>query len=270
MEPTRQQRRQRERDLIKQGELARARGLPRTPPKSTVVGLGLIFRDVLTDKKLPNRASRAAGIMHQVFEASLAAVPPTIKIACAKGCSYCCHSWVGATAPELFLIARHLRDPASAKASPHLAPDAVIDRAAATAGIDISGRFGAKLPCVFLTGGACSIYAVRPTVCRQTTSTLLAPCVEEFDGKDFGGEIAVSQSYLDHARNCRIPLQAALMAAGLPSATYELSAALVRALEPDAEARWIAGAPVFAGVAEAPPDPAALQQAVHTIAAELA
>lgn len=265
MSVDRQQRRQRKRELIKLGEAAIKRGLPLLPPKDMVLGLAMAIRDVLVASDKPDRASQAAGMMHQVFEASLKATPSQLDVACRKGCGFCCHNWVAATAPELFLLARAIE-----AGKPALTRDRVLQRAMLSAGMGIAERFGRKLPCALLVDNACSAYAARPTVCRQVTSTDLAACVEEFEGKGFNGDIVVSKVFLDHARNCRLPLQAALAASGLPLESYELSAGLQVALAPDAQALWLAGADPFAGAARAPADPEPLRQAIHTIAAEIA
>jgi Fe-S-cluster containining protein len=264
---TRQERRGQRRVLMKHGHTALRQGLAAVPPKSLLVGLGLLLRETLAGRQHPNPASRAAEIVHQVFEASLAQTPAKLAIACRKGCGYCCHNWVGATAPEVFLIARQLLARIDAD---WLAPQAVMLRADSKIGLDIAARFGKKLPCAFLADNACAIYAVRPTVCRQVTSTSLATCIEEFVGEGLGGDIMVSRAYLDHARNCRLPLLAALTAAGLPSQTYELSAAITRVLQTSgAEARWLAGEDVFADIAVAPAEPPAVGQAIKVIAAEI-
>lgn len=264
---TRQQRRAQQRELMKHGQTALRQGLPALPPKPMVVGLGLLLREALTSPRHPNPASRAAEIVHQVFEASLAQTPAKLVIACRQGCGYCCHTWVGATAPEVFQIARHIRGRTECD---WLAPEAVIARASSNIGLDIAARFGAKLPCAFLADNACSIYTARPTVCRQVTSTSLAACIEEYDGQGLGDDILVSKTVMDHARNCRLPLLAALTVTGLPTHVYELSAAITRVLQTaDAEARWLAGEDVFAGLAVAPANPPGLEQAIRAIAAEI-
>ncbi|CAA7621555.1 conserved hypothetical protein [Candidatus Terasakiella magnetica] len=68
---------------------------------------------------------------------------------CKKGCGWCCHQRVGATAVEVLYIAGQLR--ARPEAAPLLARLDAWD----------SGR-----PCVFLVDDACAIYDLRPLKCR--------------------------------------------------------------------------------------------------------
>jgi Fe-S-cluster containining protein len=274
----RQRRQAQRKALVQHGQAAIRDGLPKVPPKAMVLGLALLLRDCLRSRVHPNPASRAAELAHQVFAASLVQTPAKLAMACRQGCGYCCHNWVSATAPEIFLIVRHIRGlgvgakSASAKgpADSWLTPAALTARAQPNIGIDIAGRFGAKLPCMFLRENTCSIYSVRPTACRQVTSTDLTACIEEYSGQGLGDDISVSRTVLDHARNSRLPLVAALIAAGLPSDAFELSAAVSRALEQqDSELRWLNGDDVFAGLATAPAEPSANLGVEQIIAAEI-
>ncbi len=232
-----------------------------------LVGLGLVLRDVLAAQGVADRACRAGEIVHKVFEASLKAAPVRLALACRKGCSYCCYSWVSATAPELFLVARTIGGRSS---SAILSREAVLARAAALEGIGIADRFGRKLACPLLVGDSCGAYGVRPTVCRQVTSTDLAACIDEFEGRDAGGDVTVAKIALDHARNCRLPLQAALLSLGLPAASYELSAGLRVSMERGSETAWLAGSDPFEGIARAPDEPPQLVAAIRTIATDIA
>ena len=74
----------------------------------------------------------------------------TKPAACRKGCGWCCHQRVGATAIEVLHIAGEIRK--------------LPDSETILARLDAwnSGR-----PCVFLVEGACSIYALRPLKCRS-------------------------------------------------------------------------------------------------------
>lgn len=266
--PSRQQQRQQERALVKRGEAAITAGLAVKPDKADVVAVSLVLARLLADTNDPHRATTAAARMHALSEASTRRTPGTAKLACAKGCGYCCHTWVSATAPEIFLLARAVR--ADEKQRAGVTVD-VVARCRDTAGLTPLQRYGAKLPCPLLVENACSRYRDRPTVCRQATALDLQDCLEEFEGKRFESDIRVSSVYLAHARNARTPMLAALRLTGLDACAYELSAGLSRALEfNNAEARWLAGDDVFAGVARSPEEPPAIEQAIAVIEGELA
>lgn len=264
---TRQQIRQQERALTKRGQAAIASGLPVTPDKQDILAVTLVLARKLIDLDDPLRAISAARVMHGLQDVSVRKAPGAAKLACGKGCSYCCHNWVGVTVPEVLLLADAVRSAARTRAG---LIAIVAERTRATSGSSRTDRFGAKLPCPLLVDNQCSFYRERPAVCRQTTSLNLAGCLDEFEGRGYGGEIEVSSVYLAHARNSRVPLSAALRLAGLDRETYELSEALARALECEqAQWRWLAGEDVMAGVARGPREPA-VDSAVAAIERELA
>lgn len=264
---SRQQLRNLERAILKRGRSALAGGLPQTPHKDDVVGVTLALAHILNDGDEPARASMAAAAALGLLEVSARKTPGSGKLACAKGCTYCCHNWVGATAPEVLAIARAIRQ--DDRKRPGYAA-AVVQRCSATAGLSPQQRFGSKAPCPLLEGGVCGRYRERPAVCRQVTSFDVAGCIDEFEGRGRGEEIKVSAVHLAHARNARVPLVAALRLTGLDANAYELSEALRVALaREDAEQRWLEGEDVFAGVARAPAEPAQAEQAIAAIIAEL-
>jgi Fe-S-cluster containining protein len=198
------------------------------------------------------RASRAAEWAHAFFENSLAHNRSEHTIACAKGCAFCCHVTVVATAPELLLLARHIREEKG------VAFEAALARIRAaedlTRGLTPMERAQKRRACVLLENDACSAYAARPGACRAMTSISAEACERAFAGD----KVAVyTPSLWTGARNAhRQALWAALDAAKLPATDYELNQGLRVALESaDAEARWLAGEDVFAAVArQAPPD----------------
>lgn len=178
---------------------------------------------------------------HDLFEVSVRQAMPRMPLACAKGCAYCCHSIVSVMAPEAFRLAAAVRS----------AGDLAIGRfragARITANRTAGDRFGARQPCPLLVDGACSVYAARPLACRSVTAIDVAPCIEEFEGRD--GDIDVPAHHLAHAVNAKAALAIATSAATRPGLHYELSAAVLRVLDqPDAETRWAAGEDVFHGV----------------------
>lgn len=87
----------------------------------------------------------------------------TPKAACGKGCGWCCHQRVGATATEVLYIAQALRS------RPGAAP--LVERLKSWNG----GR-----PCVFLVDNACSIYDLRPMKCRGVYQVDVRWCMSTF------------------------------------------------------------------------------------------
>ncbi len=73
----------------------------------------------------------------------------TRRAACGKGCGWCCHQRVGATAVEVFYIADQIRQ--------HPDAEFLIARIESWP----TGR-----ACALLVDGACSAYAIRPLKCR--------------------------------------------------------------------------------------------------------
>lgn len=242
---TRQQRRKLERERRKFGERAIAKGVPARPQPIHMLGIAEVLKAKLLEASNPRRASEAAGLAHALAERSLRAFPGEVEIACKKGCNYCCHGFVGVLPAEGFRIADMVR----ASKVPSLETEAVRQRAAPLIGLSPEERIGRKLPCPLLVDGLCGVYPVRPLVCRQATSLSLPDCLDEFDGKDPDGRIEISPTHTAHSGNAHVALLGALRAVGLPWETYELGALLnVVLVVPDAEQRWLAGEPIFAGL----------------------
>jgi Fe-S-cluster containining protein len=258
MAVTRQQRRQRARELSGIGQSAVKRGLPRVPRISDLIGLTLVLRQTLADEARPSPAAACAEMAHRTFEASLRADKAPSAIACRKGCAWCCYGTVMVTAPEAFRLARAIKPADKAR---------FIERAQATANLTAAERFGRKLPCPLLEDGLCSSYAERPLSCRRVTSFAVEPCLEEFEGK--AGDILMPKQALTHAANAQIPMLAALKAAGRPAQLYELSAAVGTVLSmDDAEARWLAGEDIFSGVTAREEPDAALTGVIARLSSE--
>ena len=89
--------------------------------------------------------------------------------ACAAGCAYCCHLTVEASAPEVSLIASHLKATCSPGRLDHIT-ERVRQTADAVRGLSPTERVRAAVPCALLENGQCSIYAVRPLGCRSWNS----------------------------------------------------------------------------------------------------
>lgn len=153
---------------------------------------------------------------------------------CAKGCGWCCHQRVGATATEVLHIAAHLRG----------RPDfeAMAGRLEAWNG----GR-----PCVFLVDNACAIYDVRPFKCRGVYQLDARWCMSTFakvDAPLFGPapDPAFQQAPKDVFDGAVFGLAHPLHMAGRDCPGLDLVPALKAVVrQPDAIRRWWRGEPVF-------------------------
>lgn len=266
-EVTRQQRRQEVRERLKAGRHLLSTGLPLQPKSSEIMAVAQAIKAKLDEDGNTRRAGEAAELAQTLAETSLAARPPTQqRIACTRGCSYCCHTFVAITPPEAFRLAAAVRRSKAAG----LAPDAVRERARPLIGVSPEARIGGKLACPLLVEGACSVYTFRPLVCRQATSLNVAVCIDEFEGRNLSARIPISGVHIQHASNAHITLLGAMRASGFATDALELAAALDIALaEPEAEARWLQGEDVFKDVPRQVTREARLEQAISHVAAAL-
>lgn len=203
-----------------------------------------LILDILTGKAR-DRASAAARRAAELFDLSLERQPREPAPACRKGCHFCCHAWVSATPPEIFLVANTLRD----RHRTDLAT--LIERLGAatadTRGLDQTARHATRQACALLVDGLCSVYQARPINCRAFASLSLEKCEETFR---LGGEdIPVPAINMALRTACNQALWGAIAYAGLSFRTYDLvQGVLVVLTTPDAEPRWLAGEDVFASL----------------------
>jgi hypothetical protein len=266
-EASRQQRRREIREQIKAGRVLLGKGLPLQPKAAELMAVAMVVKAKLEEVKNMRRAGEAAELAQTLVETSVAARPPTVqKIACTKGCAYCCHTFVAVTPPEAFRLADAVR---SGRAS-GMSADTVRARGKLLIGVRPGDRIGRKLPCPLLVDGACSVYRHRPLACRQATSLDLGACIDEYEGRNLDARIPISGAYLNFASNAHIALLGAMRATGLPTDALELAAALDVALAmPDAEARWLAGEDVFRDVQRPSPRDAQTERAIQHVADSL-
>jgi hypothetical protein len=222
-----------------------AEGLPPSPDLSATAALTGALIQILDDSEDPSRASAAAELAEQVFEASLRRHPPRAAIACRKGCSHCCTSnFVAASIPEVLLQARRIREAVSDSGVRLRLRDAARN----PRNLADAGKRVPSAPCPVLDGeGACSTYDVRPLACRGYVSTSVEVCIRALS--DPAASVPATRTHVFFRSRCAVALFAALKASGLPHASYELGHGLAIAVEmSDAERRWLAGEDVFGAV----------------------
>ncbi len=167
------------------------------------------------------------------------------RIACKKGCNFCCHVNVEATIIEVIGVAAvAVKDPALR--------DSVLATAPRLAGLDALARVKARVPCPLLRDGACSIYADRPRSCRALTSYDAKRCEEELNDPEAAREqrrVFTWPRILAAAATDGI--QSACVDMSLQDATVELTQGVATVLrDPGVIARWLAGESPFPAYAK--------------------
>lgn len=211
----------------------------------SVIAVARMVIDMLRSHA-PGRAAKAAKLANEFFETSLKNNPSKFAIACTKGCAYCCHVSVTASAPEIFLVASRIRE-----LPPQDFDEALMRVRAAdqrTRNMSSQQRAQNKIPCALLKNNLCSVYDSRPGACRGFTSVSVDACRDGFNGLPAQVNTPAVWTTLRGAH--KQALWGALAALDRPAEFYEFHHALRIALEiPDSENRWLAGEDIFAGVA---------------------
>jgi len=178
-----------------------------------------------------------------------------VPVACKKGCSHCCHTWVSATAPEILFIAKIITTRG----------DQVIQKIALahehTKDYDFDTRAEHPIPCPLLEQDLCSIYDARPKTCRLAASADAEICARAYHNIT-NEDVPTPLMHLYGRAALAVALSSALRKVGLPHHAYEFNAGLHRALTtPDAERRWLANDDIFRDVRLDPDDVFAQPQA---------
>lgn len=154
---------------------------------------------------------------------------------CKAGCSHCCHTRVEALPAEVFHIARHINAFAAA--------DRINIQVRLSQQIDadtVDQTWKARPACAFLQDHRCTIYDIRPGVCRKTHSLDVGQCATGASKipEDFG--VLLDAEAL--IQGCA----SAYEAEGIESAGTELASSVLAALaDPALETRWYHGERVF-------------------------
>lgn len=175
----------------------------------------------------------------QLIRQRLKASPP-VTFACQKGCDFCCFSMrVEALPPEVFKIAWHLNSlPLAGKEASWQACIQRLEKHAGYARGKTYRNYHARCPFLGDTG-ACSIYPVRPRICRTHLSTSKTAC--EIPGN------AQPDPELQQAENdLAFHIIELYKTRGVCVNPAELGQAVLLALKDgDAKSRWLAGEDVF-------------------------
>ena len=197
---------------------------------------------------LSQLVDQAAAFAEVVLKDVSSREPPPKPIACKKGCAFCCHGReVHATSLEVLRIAGYV-----AENFPIDQIGALLTRAAEVEQAK-KEQWNAGPPrrnfrCPLLVDNVCSVYPVRPLVCRGFNSYDAYACELQ---KSFLQENAKIEGYAHQGRAAQAALaglRRGLDEAGLGADVLDLAPALRIVLTTQNVApRWLSGEPVFEG-----------------------
>jgi len=169
-------------------------------------------------------------------------------VACHAGCPWCCHVTVTTTIPEVIQISEYLRAAAGVQGAEGLHVDTIDEYVDRVRGLSLQQRAVLRLRCPVQDPATayCSLWPIRPLLCRSWTSADVSKCRQAFyePSKDIRAPVLRVQR--DIAQAVGAGLVAGLRSAGLEGGAVYLADALQVALaEPDAATRWLAGEPAF-------------------------
>jgi Fe-S-cluster containining protein len=163
---------------------------------------------------------------------------------CQSGCSYCCHTRVEALPVEVFRIAQHLSQRAGTQLNEF--KDRLKKQVSAADG---ALSWQDRPACIFLEDDRCSIYEIRPGVCRKAHSFDAMKCATgSADIPEDLGLLLDAEALMKGTSNAYEQL-------GFESAGVELGYAVLQTLsDPTLEARWYRGERVFSQKAGQSPE----------------
>jgi Fe-S-cluster containining protein len=211
--------------------------------KTLVAGTLSVSRHEAAMWALASQAVNLADELINYFEAENHLPHP---IACRIGCTFCCFNQVEVTPPEALLIGNYVAQNFSSEAKDGLM--ARVNRALnfkAGKSKKKIARLRHKLPCPLLQDEKCSVYAVRPLVCRAMHALVAGACETELRQAKLGPGEFYAHRY-EFAWSISSGLQNGCREAGCQTGVLDLDAALRDFFrQGKAGERWLAGKQVF-------------------------
>jgi Fe-S-cluster containining protein len=171
-------------------------------------------------------------------------------IACAAGCGVCCMVNVAVLFPEAVAIVGHLRENRDPEDLERLS-GRIESLYRKIQWLDDEERIFLRRPCAFLDdSGCCSVYSVRPLLCRSVTSTDPDRCRQAIAMQALGECVPVLMNLLQKAimEAAYRGLGQALEEAGLDARGVKLTVAMKHLLDhPERVSEYMAGMAVPQG-----------------------
>jgi uncharacterized protein len=216
MSASRNERRERER---REAKVLR-RALPIIKDTPVRAPIRMRYAMALTEGAAPSVVLDRAHAEADAFAARIFA--QSVAPACAAGCSHCCENMrVGLNATEARVLASHLRSLPAQEVTPireRIAANAVVVKGTATGERP-------QMTCALLgSDERCTVYAIRPFVCRRAHSFDADRCRRATAGEDVG--ITVDARVVGMGSEIATAFREASAAVGGDTGSYELHQAL--------------------------------------------
>jgi len=169
-------------------------------------------------------------------------------VACKMGCNYCCHLQVSCAAPETIRVAEHLKKTRTPRQLSAIVLKMRAHRAYRASLTKKQRSCGNVAPCPFLgKKGECTIYEVRPLVCRTYHSFNVKQCERVFLNPEKRLDVDMFVEPCDTRDALAWALHDASEKVKIPSYDVELIGAVLIALDnPNAATLWRQGVDIFA------------------------
>lgn len=169
-------------------------------------------------------------------------------IACQPGCSYCCHSHVYILPLEALLIYSYITSHLN-RESLSLLKETIAQNLRVTK--DKAQKKPVYLkdrtPCIFLNDHKCTIYPVRPFICRAWNSVNRDDCISAFNSRDPKAEIDSSPERHFVFRTARNLIRGLSIDHGLESVPATIPQSMLVCLSHnDPQSAWSSGQRIFA------------------------
>lgn len=169
------------------------------------------------------------------------------KIACKRGCAWCCFSQVAVGGLEVFRLHKYIQTTFTKEQIIALRERAE-NVAQKAKGLSVKRHEALKVPCPFLVNNQCSIYNARPLACRGWNSFNARKCQQLYEAPE-NADIRVNfyAPMRDTTTSIATGMQVGIYGLGLQQDWLSLPVALNVALKtPDYAERFLSGEPIFA------------------------
>ena len=182
----------------------------------------------------------------QRHDERLAAAPDSSSLACAAGCSWCCHFSVDVRPVEVFHILDFIERHWTPQERDRLRTE-IQTNSAILQSLDEIERMQRNVKCPFLTDGRCGIYSARPQTCRNYHATSSAGCRQSFEEP---GNLEIDPEFAPQvyqAGGAHVDaFSKAMTDEGYDCAAFEMNAALAVAMDrPEIRERFEARQPTL-------------------------